>query len=231
MERRHDTLDGIEILGGLTAEARRVLAGRCTWRDFKPHQQILGHQEDTRTVLFLTAGKAHATIFSESGRQVTFRDINSGEMFGEFAAIDGKPRTATVEAVTRCTVATMSPDLFWEMLRTEFAVMAAVLKRLTRQLRVLSEKVFESATLPVGKRIVAELLRLAEPLKTEAGNAVLFPAPTNTDIASRVATTRETVNRELRALIDAGIIEKHGRTLVIRDVEKLRRLVVEPAEE
>ena len=82
MERRHDTLDGIEILGGLTAEARRVLAGRCTWRDFKPHQQILGHQEDTRTVLFLTAGKAHATIFSESGRQVTFRDINSGEMFG-----------------------------------------------------------------------------------------------------------------------------------------------------
>jgi CRP-like cAMP-binding protein len=231
MERRHDTLDGIEIPGGLTAEARRVLAGRCTWRDFKPHQQILGHQEDTRTVLFLTAGKAHATIFSESGRQVTFRDINSGEMFGEFAAIDGKPRTATVEAVTRCTVATMSPDLFWEMLRTESAVMAAVLKRLTRQLRVLSEKVFESATLPVGKRIVAELLRLAEPLKTEAGNAVLFPAPTNTDIASRVATTRETVNRELRALIDAGIIEKHGRTLVIPDVEKLRRLVVEPAEE
>jgi hypothetical protein len=46
-----------------------------------------------------------------------------------------------------------------------------------------------------------------------------------------VATTRETVNRELRALIDAGIIEKHGRTLVIPDVEKLRRLVVEPAEE
>lgn len=231
MERRHDTLDGIDILGDLTAEARRVLGGRCTWRDFKPHQQILGHQENTRTVLFLTAGKAHATIFSENGRQVTFRDINAGEMFGEFAAIDGRPRTATVEAVTRCTVATMSPDLFWEMLRNESAVMAAVLKRLTRQLRVLSEKVFESATLPVGKRIVAELLRLAEPLKTEAGNAVLFPAPTNTDIASRVATTRETVNRELREMVERGIIKKHGRTLVVPDIEKLRRLVVEPTEE
>jgi CRP/FNR family transcriptional regulator, cyclic AMP receptor protein len=231
MERRHDTLDGIDILAGLTPEARRILAGRCTWREFKAHQQILGHQEDSRTVLFLTAGKAHATIFSESGRQVTFRDINAGEMFGEFAAIDSKPRTATVEAVTRCTVATMSPDLFWEMLRTESAVMAAVLKRLVRQLRVLSEKVFESATLPVGKRIVAELLRLAEPLKTEVGNAVLFPAPTNTDIASRVATTRETVNRELREMMESGILEKHGRTLVVPSVEKLRRLVVEPTEE
>src|SRR5262249_59577225 len=115
--------------------ARRALAGRCTWRDFKPHQQILGHQEDSRTVMFLSAGKAQATIFSENGRQVTFRDINAGEMFGEFAAIDGKPRTATVEAVTRCTVATMSPDLFWEMLRTESAGMSALLKPLGRPLR------------------------------------------------------------------------------------------------
>lgn len=231
MERRHDTLDGIDILGGLTAEARRVLAGRCTWREFKPHQQILGHQEDTRTVLFLTAGKAHATIFSENGRQVTFSDINAGGMFGEWAAIDGKPRAASVEAVTRCTAAAMSQELFWEVLRTEPTVVAAVLKRLVRRLREMSDKEVESATLPVGKRIAAELLRLAEPLRTEVGNAVLFPAPTNTDIASRVATTRETVNRELREMTEGGIIEKHGRTLVVPSVEKLRRLVVGPTEE
>jgi CRP/FNR family transcriptional regulator, cyclic AMP receptor protein len=231
MERRHDTLDGIDILAGLTADARRLLAGRCTWRDFKPHQQILGHQEDTRTVLFLTAGKAHATIFSENGKQVTFIDINAGGMFGEWAAIDGKPRSASVEAVTRCTAAAMSAELFWEVLRTEPTVVAAVLKRLVRRLREMSDKEVESATLPVGKRIAAELLRLAEPLKTEVGNAVLFPAPTNTDIASRVATTRETVNRVLREMMEAGIIEKHGRTLVIPEVEKLRRLIVEPTEE
>ena len=229
MERRHDTLDGIDILGTLTPETRRGLAGRCTWRDFKPRQQIVGHQEDSRTVFFLTAGKAHATIFSENGKQVTFRDINAGEMFGEFAAIDGKPRSATVEAVTKCTVATMSPEVFWEVLRTEPTVMADVLKRLIRQVRTLSEKVFELATLAVRKRIQAELLRLAEPSVTEVGNAVLFPAPTDADIAARVATTRETVNRELSEMIEAGIIEKHGRTLVIPSVEKLRRLAVEMA--
>jgi CRP-like cAMP-binding protein len=229
MERRHETLDGIEILGGLTSEARRALAGRCTWRDFKPRQQIVGHQEDSRTVFFLAVGKAHATIFSENGKQVTFRDINAGEMFGEFAAIDGKPRSATVEAATRCTVAAMSPELFWEMLRAEPAVMAAVLKRLTSQVRALSEKVFESATLPVRKRIQAELLRLAEPSVTDVGNAVLFPAPTDADIASRVATTRETVNRELSEMIESGVIEKRGRTLVIPNVERLRRLVAEVA--
>lgn len=230
MERRHDTLDGIEILGGLSADSRRTLAARCTWRDFKPRQQIVGHQEDSHTVLFLTAGKAHATIFSENGKQVTFRDINAGEMFGEWAAIDGKPRSASVEAVTRCTVATMSPELFWEMLRTEPVFMAAVMKRLTRQVRTLSDKIYELSILAVRKRIQAELLRLAEPSVTATGNAVLFPAPTDADIASRVATTRETVNRELGEMVDAGVIEKHGRTLVIPSVEKLRTLAAEITE-
>jgi len=230
MERRLDTLESIAILDGLTAEARRNLAARCSWRDFKPHQQIVGHQEGSRTVFFLTAGKAHATMFSENGKQVTFRDITAGEMFGEFAAIDGKPRSATVEAVSRCTVATMSPELFWEVLRAEPTVMAAVLKRLTSQVRVLSEKVFELATLAVRKRIQAELLRLSEPSVTEVGNAVLFPAPTDNDIATRVATTRETVNRELSEMIESGAIEKHGRTLVIPSIEKLRSLLAEETE-
>lgn len=179
-------------------------------------------------MFFLTAGKAQAAIFSEAGKQVTFRDINAGGMFGEWAAIDGKPRAASVEAITRCTVAIMSPDLFWEVLSTEPSVVAAVLKRLVRRLREMSDKEFEAATLPVGKRIMAELLRLAEPVKTEVGNAVLYPAPTNNDLATRVATTRETVNRELGEMRKSGIIQRHRSTLVIPDLEKLRRLVAEP---
>jgi len=227
MERRQDTLDGIDILNGLSVEARRALAARCNWREYKPRQLVVSHQEDSHTVLFLTAGKAHATIFSETGKQVTFRDIGTGEMFGEWAAIDGKLRSASVEAVTRCTVATMSPELFWEVLRTEPTVMAAVMKRLTRQVRTLSDKVYELSTLAVRKRIQAELLRLAEPSVSTAGNAVLYPAPTDADIAARVATTRETVNRELSEMVVAGVIEKHGRTLVIASVEKLRKLAAD----
>jgi len=223
MERRNETLDGIEIFGALAPEARRSWASRCTWRDFKPHQQIVGHQEDGRTVFFLTVGKARVTIFSVAGKPVTFRDINAGDMLGEWAAIDGQPRAANVEAVTRCTVAAMSQETFWEVLRSEPAVSTVVLKRLVRQVRDLSEKVFELSTQAVRKRIQSELVRLAEKCVTETGNAVLFPAPTDADIAARIATTRETVNRELSEMIEAGLIEKHGRTLVIPDVAKLSR--------
>ncbi len=225
VERRCDALDGIQILSSLTAGARRRLAAQCKWRDFNPRQQIVGHQEAGRTVFFLSAGKAHAAVLSENGRRVIFRDISAGEMFGEFAAIDGGPQAATVEAVTKCTVATMPADAFWQLLRTEPTVMAEVLKCVTGQARVLSKKVFDLATLPVGRRIQAELLRAGEASMTKVGKAVLSPAPTDADIAARVGSTRETVNRQLGEMIEAGVIERRGRTLIIPDVEKVRQLI------
>ena len=162
---------------------------------------------------------------------MTFGDIHAGGIFGEIAAIDGKPRSASVEASSRCTVAAMSAELFWETLRTEPVLMADLLKRMCQHVRDLSDKVVDLSTKDVRRRILAELLRMAEPSETEFGNAVLFPAPTAGDIAARIATTRETVARELRWLEKSGIIERRGRTLVIPDFERLRRLVAEPEEE
>jgi len=231
MERRQESLDSIEIFAGLSPDERHALAARCTWRVFQPHQQIVGHQEDSRTVFFLTAGKARVTIFAVDGKQVTFRDITEGDMLGEWAAIDGRPRAASVEAVNRCTVAAMSQETFWEVLREQPAVTEVVLKRLVRQVRNLSDKVLELSTQAVRKRIQNELLRMAERVVTEEGNAVIFPAPTSADLAARVATTRETVTRELGDMSKDGLIQrKDGRTLVIPDVEKLRGVAAAPTE-
>jgi len=182
-------------------------------------------------VYFLIAGKAEVTIYSRSGKKVTFRDIHAGEIFGELAAIDGRPRSASVRATSHCTVAAMSPELFWQTLRDEQGVMTDVLKYLSERVRDLSSKVVDLHTKDVPRRILAELLRVAQPSETEFGNAVLYPAPTAGDIAARVATTRETVARELSLLERAAIIERRGRTLVIPDFKKLRGLVEERDED
>src|SRR5262245_14153430 len=208
MERHHDTLDGIRFLSGLTPEARRALARRCAWREYQPGQQIVRHQEEDRMVYFLTAGKVHVTIYSTNGKPVTFRDVNAGGIFGELAAIDGKPRSASVEASSRCTAAAVSPELFWEIVRSESVVMTDLLKWLSQNIRDLSDKVVDLSTKDVRRRILAELLRIAKPSETEYRNAVLFPAPNDSQIASRVATTRETVNREMNWLEQHRIVER-----------------------
>jgi len=228
---RAETLDGIHILSSLTPSARLKLAAQCKWRQFNARQQIVGHQDDCRTVFFLSTGKAHAAVFSENGKRVTFQDLNAGDMFGEAAAIDGQPQAATVEAVSKCMVAMLSADLFWQLLHTEPAVMADLLKRMTGQARVLSKRVFDLSTLPVSRRIQAELLRLGESSAVAVGKAVLYPAPSDADIAAQVGSTRETVNRELGAMIEAGLLERRGRRMMVLNVEKMRQLIAsQPAE-
>ena len=104
---------------------------------------------------------------------------------------------------------------------------ACILRRLTRLVRALSERVVELSTLTVRRRIQVELLRLARETAPGQKCAVIFPAPTHAELASRVSTHREAVTRGLGELARAGIVEKRSGTLVIRDVEALAAMVDE----
>ena len=74
--------------------------GAANGADITPHQIILGYQDDSREVFFVVRGQVRVTFFSECGREVSFRDLPAGEMFGELSAIDGLPRSCTVVALT-----------------------------------------------------------------------------------------------------------------------------------
>ena len=99
------------------------------------------------------------------------------------------------------------------------------MRHLTEQVRNLTERVFEFSTLAVRNRVQAELLRLAGNPPPRVNEVSLSPTPTHAEIANRISTHREAVTRELRRLEKQGVIGKKGRTLQIRDLAKLRRLL------
>jgi CRP-like cAMP-binding protein len=130
-------------------------------------------------------------------------------------------------------IASMSADLFWEVLRRHESVCAAMLRRLTGIARTHLQRVAEFSTLSVRSRIHAELLRLAGSSLSgpERTTAVIAQVPTHAEIASRISTHREAVTRELGELARARLIEKRGNELIIRDVAALVSLVEESLEE
>ncbi len=155
------TLSGIEIFRSLSAADREALAGRCESRRYAANQQIISHTDSSTDVYFIVSGQVRATIYSSSGKEVAFRDIEAGEMFGDLSAIDGEPRSAFVVALTNSLIVSMSTQVFWDTLQRYPAVCAVVLKALTKMVRGLCERVVEFSTLWVKNRIHAELLRLA----------------------------------------------------------------------
>lgn len=222
-----DALRSFEFFRGLSEEAFSSLSQSCHRKAFVAKELIIGHEDKSFDLLFLLSGQARVNIYSLSGRRISFRDITEGAIFGELSAIDGEPRSASVECVETCTAAIMPQKAFRQALSDHPVFMTAVMKHLTRQVRTLTARVVEFSTLAVRNRVQAELLRLAERGQCVNNQAVLSPAPTHAEIASRISTHREAVTRELSWLEDHGLIAKEGRILRIRDLAKLRGLATD----
>ena len=218
-------LDQIEIFRDLPQAERDRLAARFRWSRYGANEQIISHQDHSTDVFLVLQGEVRVVIYSLAGKEVTFRDIKEGQYFGELAAIDGLPRSASIFALRESVIASMSADMFWEVLRIYPEATARLLKDLAGSVRALTDRVFEFTALAVNNRIHAELLRLALDHMTGENIAEIRPAPTHADIASRISTHREAVTRELGRLARAGIVRRRTGALVIEDVERLKRRV------
>jgi CRP/FNR family transcriptional regulator, cyclic AMP receptor protein len=218
-------LRNIELLDGLAPEKLDALARQCVWRNYEAGKRIISRNAADRDVYLLVSGRVRITTYSQGGRQVTFRDIAAGELFGEVAALDDKPRTADVIALEAALIASMAPAAFRKLLADEPRLGERMLARLASLVRALSERVIDLSTLGVQNRIHAEILRLARESGVARNSARIEPGPKHADIASQVSTYREQVTRELSALVKAGIVGKDGNALVVRDIARLQKMV------
>jgi len=198
---------------------------RCAWRCYQRGEPIVDYLDETDDVHFVVSGQARASVYSLSGKMVTFCDVSPGEMFGEYAAIDGGPRSVGVEAISNCVVASLPAPTFREILQSEPAVTQALFQHLVGKVRELTTRVYEFSVLAVNNRIQAEILRLARRAPCDEARVRIELPPTHGEIASRTSTHREAVTRELNRLARLGVIKREGKALIVEDILRLETMV------
>lgn len=198
----------------------------CDWRKYQKGRQIVGEQDLTNVVYILTGGRVRAKRFSTGGKEVSYRDLEEGATFGEYSAIDARPRSATVVALTDCETAVLGQAEFLTLIREHPALAMKFITELVQQVRTLSERVFEFSTLAVNNRIHAELVRMASDVPADKdGVRRIKNPPTHLEIANRISTHREAVSRELAYLEGEGLIRKSRQVLEILDIERLKSMI------
>jgi CRP-like cAMP-binding protein len=214
-------LAGITLLQGLDPEARAALEGLCAWRRYRPGERVFERGSAGREVFFVIHGALNVVSISPLGREITFAAAQSGGMVGEMAAIDGRPRSASVVAVEESLVAVLPSEAFVALLESHGEIALQLLRQLSAFVRKSGNRVLELSAVKAINRVYGELLRLAEPEGAAPEGAApegaapelwaIKPLPALRDLASQAGTTREVVTSALAKLYPSGLIRQPGR--------------------
>jgi CRP-like cAMP-binding protein len=146
--------------------------------------------------------------------------LGDGEFFGEMALIDDEPRSAHVIAMRDSHLLVLRRDDFQSQLEQHPKVALELLRVLVQRLRRADEKIGGLVLLDVNGRVAQLLLDLAE----ESGGPKITRKLTHHTIAQMIGSSRETVSRAMRELVERGLIDVSRREITIKDHDALRAL-------
>jgi len=207
------------LFQSVPVETRRSIADRCVRRVF-PKGTALFHKDSAdRTLYLIASGRVRIYLPGEGGREVTLNLCGPGEAIGELALLDGQPRSASAQALDDVVAYALRHEDFVRLLDTS-PLADAVIRMLAARLRHATDDTESLALLDVFGRLARRLLELAE--RYGRGEEIDL---SQTDLASLVGATRETVNRALAAFRQQGLIDVRGHRIAILEPELLRRRI------
>ena len=196
----------------IAAPLLAAIAARGTRRQFAAHA-ILVNEGDTASSLYIVlSGRLKVYASSDEGRQVVLADLGPGDYFGELS-LDGGERSASVVALepTSCVVVAGAELHAFLAEHPDFA--QHLVRRLIATVRRLTDQVKSLALDNVYGRLVRLVMEHSDVVGDQR---VLRMALTQQDIADRIGSSREMVNRVMKQLTSGGYVAQQDGLLVVK---------------
>jgi CRP-like cAMP-binding protein len=177
-------------------------------------------------VLVVRKGVIKVTATTPTGREVVLAFCGVGELVGELAALDGKPRSAAVCVVEQVEALTLTTEAFLTFVGTRPDVAIVLLRMLGRRLREADAMRIEFSSYTTIERIAARLIEFSARFGLEdASGAVRISLPlSQEELAGAAGASIESVGRALQTMRSLKCIETRRREIVIVDPQRLETL-------
>ena len=181
-------------------------------RSFPAHAILINEGDTTDSLYIVLSGRVKVYASSDEGREVVLAEYGPGEYFGELS-LDGEKRSASIKAIEACSCRIVQGSELRQFLAEQPDFALHLTRKLIRMVRRLTDQVRSLALQDVYGRMVRVLSELSEPVGEER---VLRQKLTQQDIADRVGSSREMVNRVMKELTAGGYVTQREGRLVIR---------------
>jgi CRP/FNR family transcriptional regulator len=221
-----DSLEAIlrraPLFSALDPDAAAALQTAARRRRFRRGDTIFSEGDAGDALYVVIDGKIKIFRTASDGRENMLAVLGPGEMVGELSLFDPGPRTATVAAITDCTLASLAHDALrpWISGRPELCeqLLRALAQRLRRTNDVMADLVFSD----VPGRVAKALLDLADRFGAPDSEGIRVTHDlTQEELAQLVGASRETVNKALSEFASRGWLRLEGRTVVLIERDRL----------
>lgn len=210
----------LEALAGADAAEFRALGSE---RRYDRGVVLFHHGDEPGGVAAIHAGRVKLVVPGPHGKEVILALAGPGDVLGDVSALDGRPRSATAQAMDPVRVTLVSRAAFMRFATERPTVALALMRSLARRLRTADGQLMEFASYDVTGRVARRLVELCEQHGEPHERGVLTGVALSQDeLAAWTASSREAVAKSLQILRRLGWIETHRRQIVVRDLDSLR---------
>lgn len=213
-----------DLRSALTPESMRKLAALGVERKFE-RSECLFHQGDcAENVLLLLDGRVKVCLLGSSGQKTILRIHLPGSLIGLSALASLPTRDATATALETVTAAELTRAEMQAVLLEDSALSLRVMRMLIDRLADLHSRLADLQAASVDQRLARVLLALGQ--RDPIAETTPTISLTHEDLSNMVGARRPTVTSALNRFLQDGLIEKCGRSIVVKDTLRLTRLLV-----
>ena len=212
-------LRAIAFLKTLDQPTLESLARDALWREYAAGEVVFVEGESSSGLYVLHTGWLKVMKTSAEGREQALRFIGPGEAFNEIGVFADRPNPATAIALEPAGIWLLRREAVLGLLRTRPDFAEHVIANMADRVIDLVALVADLSLRPVTARLARLLLEDA------TGDVLHRPHwYTQTELAGRLGTVPDVVQRALRGLESEGAIEVHRHEIHIRDRAALEKL-------
>ena len=219
-------LKQVPLFAGLADEDIGELMSVAKRRTFRSGEVIF-HREDPGQVLHvIKEGKVKISLISPDGQEISLVVFGKGECFGEFALLDGLPRSADAVAMEKVECYTLQRSDFHKAIMKNPKIAIQVMEVLSKRLRSTDQMIEDLIFLDVYGRVAKKLLELADTHGTKVENGIRIDVRlTQQELASMVGSSRESVNKVMGYFTDKNFISTDKHKITLHRIADLKRRI------